>query len=109
MSVGGGGANKAAVFTIDWANVTGNGTYVKGKTLTLSNTLSVPVTVSKKVIYSITAASAKAYAFSASGQFMVPGSYTLTLNSLGTPAQSNTTGDALAFMNNNTEYEEIQM
>jgi hypothetical protein len=106
MSVVGGGANKAAVFSIDWANVTVNGTYVKGKTLTLSNTLSVPVIVSKKGIYSITAASANGYAFSASGEFMAPGSYTLTLNSLGTPAQS-TSGtnppDELAFMNNNLD------
>ena len=102
MSVVGGGANKAAVFTIDWDNVIVNGTYIKGKLLTPSNSLSVPVTVSKKGIYSITATSANGYAFSASGEFMAAGSYTLTLNSLGTPAASSTS-DLLTFLNNNID------
>jgi hypothetical protein len=103
MSVVGGGANKAALFTVNWANVKVNGTYVKGKTLTPSNTLSVPVTVSKKGTYNIVAVSANGYSFSAGGQFMVGGAYTLTLAGLGTPTQATTSGDELTFLDNNID------
>jgi hypothetical protein len=107
MSIVGGGASKAAVFTIDWTKVTINGTYVKDKPLTYGNTVSLPVNVTRAGTYNLVAYSKpdNNYYFSVKGEFMAKGTYTLLLNAMGRPkeatADRNGTEDVLEFYNNN--------
>ena len=107
MSIVGGGASKVAVFTVDWANVKINGTYVKDKPLIYSNTLSLPVNVTRAGTYNIVAYSKpdNNYYFSVKGEFMAKGTYTLVLNGAGTPKEAtvdrNGTEDTFEFYNNN--------
>lgn len=115
MSVVGGGANKAAVFTVDWANVEVNGTYVKGKSLNaIANTITLPVTVTRTGSYNIVAYgqfgnTINGYSFSVSGEFMTKGSFTLTLTGMGAPEKSTndngSTKDNLQFFNHHVPYD----
>ncbi|MCL1936947.1 MAG: hypothetical protein FWF52_00945 [Candidatus Azobacteroides sp.] len=79
-----------ADFTIQWASAQVNGALAKGRPLTAENTITVPVIVTKKGTYSIIARSDpnNGYYYSGTGEFLNPGTYTVTLTGMGTPQQS---------------------
>ncbi|WP_419486742.1 hypothetical protein [Chryseobacterium bernardetii] len=72
-------------FTFDCAAIQVKGTYVQGRELTISNYLSIPVTVTKAGEYTFLATTANGYSFFASGTFFNTGSYTIQAAGQGTP------------------------
>ncbi len=74
-----------STFTFDCSAIVVKGTYIKGKELTSSNYLSIPVTVTKPGEYTITVTTKNGYNFTTSGTFLQVGSYSVQVTGQGTP------------------------
>lgn len=84
-----------AIFTIDCNNLKVAGEYKNGQELGGANYLSISVTVTKPGTYSITATvtdplNENGYYFTASGEFLSTGTYTVRVPGMGTPANYTT-------------------
>lgn len=75
----------SADFTIDCTQTKIYGTYYKGVALSSKNYAEVTLNVTSAGTYNITALSDNGYSFNKSGEFLTPGSYTVTLEGMGTP------------------------
>ncbi|NOT50611.1 MAG: hypothetical protein HOP10_04980 [Chitinophagaceae bacterium] len=79
-----------AVYTMNCAGATVNGTYTAGTALTAANTITIPITLTTPGTYTITTAPAvNGMIFSNSGT-LPAGTTTITLNGTGTPTAGGT-------------------
>ncbi|MHC0442820.1 hypothetical protein [Flavobacterium sp. 3-210] len=89
------GTPPPAVFNISDAQcnlIKVNGTFKQGETLTLSNYMTIPVTVTQPGTYTVSATTTNGYYFNTSGTFPSAGSYVLNLPGVGTPNNGHAAG-----------------
>lgn len=84
------GALGKSQFTFDCAAIQVKGNYVKGRELTSSHYLTIPVTVTKAGEYTFYATTVNGYSFFISGTFLKPGSYTIQAAGQGIPVAAQT-------------------
>lgn len=82
-----------SISTVQCSSIVINGNYTQGNSLTNSNFLSVPVTVSQPGTYDMMAITQNGYYFTASGVFAAPGDYTIIMNGMGTPSNGYPAGE----------------
>ncbi|WP_294217151.1 hypothetical protein [uncultured Chryseobacterium sp.] len=80
----------AGTYTMSCSTATVNGIYKVGTSLTASNTITLPVTVTTLGSYSITTNTVDGISFSGSGTFTVTGTQNITLSGTGAPASTPT-------------------
>lgn len=73
------------------------GTYKEGQNLTLSNFISIPVTVAQSGTYTISVTSGNGYYFTAGGVFPSAGAYTVIAQGVGTPGTDGTDSLNISF------------
>ena len=87
------GTYQKAVYTTDCTNIKVFGTYTQGTSLNTSNYITMPITITKAGTYTIVAKTTNGYYFEKSGVFPNTGTFSITLDGVGTPSagpQTNT-------------------
>lgn len=77
-------------FTFDCSSISIIGSYIKGKSLTNSNYINIPVTVTKPGEYNVTITTTNGYSFQGKGTFLNSGTYTIQVTGQGTPIEAQT-------------------
>lgn len=92
-----------AIFTIDCNKASVKGNYMVNTNLVTSNYIALTIVVTKAGSYNLSAfpLTDNGYYFSAIGEFVKTGTYTLRLPGVGTPIEANEAGDKLILQNNN--------
>lgn len=82
-----------SIVTAQCEQIVTNGVYKQGVAFTLSNYMTIPVTVSQPGTYTISVSTLNGYYFNTSGTFPSAGSYILNLAGSGTPNKGYVSGE----------------
>lgn len=92
--------NKAILRGLSCSTIRVNGSYYQGVALGVNNTITLSFDVEEEGTYEILATTNNGFQFQSQGEFASPGSYTVSLNGIGTPTNVGVTSIDLEFNNN---------